>query len=81
MRYRDLGTTGWLASALGFGCMRLPILVSPREIDEPLAVRMIWHAIDAGVNYVDTACPYHGGNSEVVVGKALRLPPRGETCD
>jgi hypothetical protein len=38
MHYRSFGTTGWRASALGFGCMRLPVLGSPREIDEPLAI-------------------------------------------
>lgn len=72
MKYRSFGRTGWNASALGFGCMRLPCLGRPEKVDEKLTIRMIRSAIDAGVNYVDTAYPYHGGKSEIVVGNALK---------
>ena len=73
MQYRPFGTTGFQVSALGFGAMRLPLRgPGAGDIDEPQAVRMIRTAIDAGVNYVDTAFGYHDGRSEVVVGQALR---------
>ena len=60
-------------SALGFGCMRLPTVPGDASrIDEDAATALIHEAIEAGVNYLDTAWPYHGGQSEPLVGRALR---------
>ena len=70
MQYRTVPKNGDRLSVLGFGCMRLP--VRNRQIDEPRAIDQIRHAIDKGVNYVDTAWPYHAGQSEILLGKALQ---------
>lgn len=58
-------------SLLGFGCMRFPTLANGM-IDEILSESMIDKAISEGVTYIDTAYPYHGGESESFVGKVLR---------
>ena len=71
MQYRKFGRLDWDASILGFGTMRLPYNDSEKNIDEPQAVGMLHHAIDHGVNYIDTAYGYHGGQSEGFVGRAL----------
>lgn len=70
MLYRTMPKNGDQLSALGFGCMRLPM--QNGAIDEKRAVSQIRYAIDKGVNYLDTAWPYHGGESEPLVGKALK---------
>lgn len=79
MFYRRLGNCEKDLSILGFGAMRLPLIDGKADqIDEPLATRMLRRAIDGGVNYIDTAYPYHTcdmaqpGASEPFVGRALR---------
>ena len=72
MRYREMGKTGVEVSTLGFGCMRLPMVENTDKIDEQEAVRIIRDGIDNGINYLDTAFFYHNGESENLVGKALK---------
>ncbi len=64
-------------SLLGFGAMRLPLLPDKSgEVDEELVGRMVDYAAAHGINYYDTAYPYHGGKSEIILGKALKKLPR-----
>jgi len=69
MRYRKLPKTGEGISALGFGCMRLP--EKRGKIDEPTAKKQLLSAIENGVNYFDTAMPYHMGASETFLGNVF----------
>jgi len=75
MLYREMGKTGEKISILGFGCMRLPILGTYDRIDVEKATQLLDHALDQGINYLDTAYPYHstetskGGASEVFLGE------------
>ena len=71
MLYRTMPKNGDTLSALGFGAMRLQ-LREDGSVDEPRAIAQIRTAVDRGVNYIDTAYPYLGGQSETVVGRALK---------
>ena len=71
MEKRKLEKLGIETSLLGFGCMRFPTLPDGK-IDEAEAERMLDKAIASGVNYIDTAYPYHNGESEPLVGKVLK---------
>ena len=73
MQYRKMGSLDWEVSALGFGCMRLPsrrFSLMGADLEE--SKRIIRYGIDRGINYIDTAWPYHLGESERVVGQTLR---------
>lgn len=65
-------------SGLGFGAMRLPLVSNQPNapVDEALAAEMVDYAISHGVNYFDTAWPYHGGQSERIIGRLLNRYPR-----
>lgn len=71
METRKLEKLGIETSLLGFGCMRFPV-TADGKINEPEAQRMLDKAIESGVNYIDTAYPYHNGESEPFVGRALQ---------
>ena len=75
MIYKDF--KGIRLSALGMGCMRLPLLDGKSEhIDEAQVEAMVAHAMSKGINYYDTAWGYHGGQSELVMGRVLKKYPR-----
>ncbi len=86
MQYRTIPKTGDRISAVGYGCMRLPTRAG--RIDEAKAEAQMLYALDQGINYFDTALPYHNGESEKVLGRifeknklrdkvkfATKLPP------
>ena len=80
MQYRKLGKSAIEVSALGFGCMRFPTVetedenLSPFEIpvNEEETEKMLLYAMEHGINYFDTAYPYHGGKSEEILGRTMK---------
>lgn len=77
MEYRKM-KNGAIPSLLGFGCMRFPTIKKDGKdvIDREKSSAMLDTAIKSGVNYIDTAYPYHNGESELFLGEALKAYPR-----
>ncbi len=75
MQYRKLGKTNLNVSALGLGCMRLPdaegVAARGKSPDLAMTTRLVEQVLEKGVNYFDTAYPYHDGKSEAILGQAL----------
>ncbi len=79
MVYKDF--QGEKLSALGMGAMRLPVLNGDdSRIDEAAVEQMVDYAMEHGIHYYDTAWGYHGGQSELVMGRVLRRYPRDRYC-
>lgn len=70
MIYRPFGKTGEKISAIGFGCMRLPM--AGDEVDEDKAIPMLRYGYERGINYFDTAPYYCNRKSEIALGKAVK---------
>jgi aryl-alcohol dehydrogenase-like predicted oxidoreductase len=73
VRYRTLGRTGIKVSAYALGAMMFGAVGNPDHDD---SIRIIHKALDAGINFIDTADAYSHGESEEIVGKALKGAPR-----
>jgi aryl-alcohol dehydrogenase-like predicted oxidoreductase len=69
MRYRTLGRTGIKVSPYALGAMMFGYMGNPDHED---SIRIIHKALDAGINFIDTADAYSHGESEEIVGKALK---------
>ena len=79
MIYKDF--QGMKLSALGMGCMRLPVVNGDDAVVDQAAVeKMVALAMERGVNYYDTAWGYHAGHSEEAIGRALAAYPREQFC-
>ena len=75
MQYTKLGNTGLVVSRLAFGAMTFSSgnrdLPAVYKVEETIADRLVGQALDAGINFFDTADVYAGGQSEEILGRAL----------
>ena len=67
MKYKKMGRAGLMVSEIGLGTMTFG-----NQIDEAESVKLIKWAVDAGINFIDTADQYVDGKTEEIVGKALK---------
>lgn len=74
MIYKEFGNTGAKVSHLGFGCMRFPMFFKngKSRVDEEASIAMLLKGVELGINYYDSAYMYCDGQSERVLGSALK---------
>jgi aryl-alcohol dehydrogenase-like predicted oxidoreductase len=72
LKYRDFGNTGLSVSEIGFGCSRIGGVFGAGKAGTSETTRVLRRALDAGINFFDTADMYSQGESEALVGKAFR---------
>jgi predicted aldo/keto reductase-like oxidoreductase len=77
MQYKLFGKTGFQASILGFGVMRLP-MTEEKKVDMDKSIPLIQRGIDLGITYFDTAYRYGDGESEVALGRAIKAYDRSK---